>query len=73
MEVLTQRALADQGCDNPDCTEPDCRNPPRLFFSGACHDDGLDAVYEKKTGHLTLICRECKRRVVAFLVAAGVH
>jgi hypothetical protein len=71
--MLTQRDLADVGCDNPDCDNPDCASPPRLFFHGACHDDGLEAMYEKATGYLTLICRECKSPVAVFLLAVGGH
>jgi hypothetical protein len=70
--VETQTTLADQGCDNPDCDNPNCRNPPQLWFHG-CHDDGLDAVYDKATGCLVLICRECGEPQGAFLLAVGGH
>jgi hypothetical protein len=71
--VETQSTLRDKGCNNPECTNPDCRNPPQLFIHSSCHDDGLFAVYDKATGCLVLICRECETPVVAFLVAAGGH
>jgi hypothetical protein len=71
VEVLTQRDLADQGCDNPECDNPDCRNPPQLFFHSGCHDEGLDAVYDKASGVLALVCRECETPVAVFLPAVG--
>jgi len=63
---LTKTELNAIGCGNPNCGD----DHSMLYMYSTCHPfAGLDAMYNKPTGTMHLICRECEDTVLCVKVA----
>jgi hypothetical protein len=64
VSALTQADLASAKC------AVDEHGTEELYLHGACHPSaGTRAHYDKKTGVLTVDCRQCRKFIVAIQVA----
>jgi hypothetical protein len=64
--ALSRKQLDAMGCGTPNCGH----DHTVLFIHGACHPSaGSRASYNKQTGLLTMICRQCKKPVAEVKVA----
>ena len=70
MTILTQHTLSKMGCGNPDCTS--CSST--LVFNQLCHPgEGQTVMYDKRCGHLNVLCCVCEEPFAVIAVASGVH
>jgi hypothetical protein len=66
--ALTQRELADIGCDTPNCKH----DHSQIFFNPRCHPNShVEAYYDKASGTVIIRCARCTQFVVAVEVAVG--
>jgi len=62
--ILTRKQLDQAECD--DCDDPDYE----LYLHGRCHPSaGTRASYDKRTGVLTISCRQCRRFIADLKIA----
>ena len=67
MLPYTQVDLDQTGCEDPNCPHED---HAVLFLVQRCHERaGLSASYDKRTGVMTLTCKECSDPVGSIKVA----
>jgi hypothetical protein len=65
-EALTRKELDAAGCGMPNCDH----DHTILYLHSRCHPSrGADVSYDKRSGHLTIICRACKRFIGKVAVA----
>ena len=67
MQALTQNELNPMGCCTPGCTD----DHSVLYMHPRCHDEGIEARYEKQSGHFIVSCAVCEREVIRVLVCGG--
>lgn len=64
--VQTRSRLDKMGCSTPNCGH----DHSVLYLVPVCHEDaGLEARYEKRTGHLILECARCGKHAGTIQVA----
>lgn len=60
--ALTRSQLDDLGCSTPNCVHDDHGD---LHLYGRCHPRAhVDAIYDRRTGILAIICGTCQKPVV---------
>jgi len=65
--ILQMEQMVAKGCSIPGCTHADHKE---LYLRQRCHPRaGLDVRYEKGSGVLNILCRECKQPVLNVAVA----
>lgn len=70
--ALTRQALDGAECDKCGGANGACTHDPVLYLRGRCHlKSGLSCAYDKRTGVLTLACKQCGKMVGEFQVAEG--
>lgn len=63
---LTRAQLDDLICK---CGKPSCKVDPHLFLKAACHQQGVEACFDKRDGILTIRCYVCLKPVARIKVA----
>lgn len=67
MKIFTMKDISSPACEAPGCTHTDHEE---LFLHPQCHvSGGTWSSYNTRTGVLTIICKTCRKHVVAFQVA----
>jgi hypothetical protein len=64
--ALTRKKLDEMGCGMPNCDH----DHTVLYFHSRCHlAAGTTAKYDKRTGLVTMMCRECEKFICEIKVA----
>jgi hypothetical protein len=68
MPAMRQEQLDQLRCGNPECDHTNCFE---LYLHSACHPKaGLQVMYSKLDGTMTVSCAECDATVVVFQVSS---